>query len=76
MSEQTFTPVPLVPDRRLMRKPMPGRTAPNDPARIAYARKLVWMAYGRVRTASPSDDAILAAYERLAGQTREGGSDA
>jgi hypothetical protein len=62
---ESFSPVPLVPDRRLMKQPMPWRVAMNDPARSRYARDLV-RAAGMRTTILPSDDALLLAYERLA----------
>jgi hypothetical protein len=62
---ESFTPVPLVPDRRLAKRPMPWRVAMNDPARSRYARDLV-RAAGMRATGCPSDDALLLAYERLA----------
>jgi hypothetical protein len=74
VSEQTFTPAPLVPDRRLMKQPMPWRVAMNDPERCRYARDLV-RAAGMRATGRPSDDALLLAYERLARRQAAGGNE-
>jgi hypothetical protein len=58
---ESFSPVPLVPDRRLLKR----RAAMNDATRSRYARDLV-RAAGMRTTSLPSDDALLLAYDRLA----------
>ena len=63
MSEQTFTPAPLVPDRRLRRT---GESGPNTPERIRYTYDVIRAAGISTRQGMPSDDTLLQAYERLA----------
>lgn len=60
---ESFTPVPLVPDRTLIQRTERG---PTTPERVQYVKETLRAARIATRNGFPSDDTLLQAYERLA----------